>query len=114
MIGLYLFNIFFNCNVWLSFEELGIKIKVAVGSLLYRKALKLNGNSLTNTTMGRIITIINKDTDAMDLFMEYFNWVWIGIIQIVFICYLIYARIGIASVPGIVFFFIILPLQGKS
>ncbi|RZC40830.1 uncharacterized protein BDFB_005146, partial [Asbolus verrucosus] len=111
VIGLNVINLFFYHNYMLALTELGIKVRTAICSLLYRKSLKLNSESLSEVTVGKITTIITKDIDAFEMLIYYGNDIWIALVQTGIICYLIYSKIGVASFAGVIFFLIVLPIQ---
>lgn len=97
----------------LALTELGTRVRTAIASLLYRKSLKLSPQALSNVTVGKITTIITRDVDTFEMWIYYGNDIWIGLVQTVIICYLIYNKIGVSSFAGILFFLIVLPAQGK-
>ena len=111
VIGLTTLNLFFYYNCMLALTELGIRVRTSVCSLLYRKSLKLTLDSLSEVTVGKIITIMTKDVDVFFNFIYYGNDVWIPLVQTAVVCYLIYSKIGVAAFAGIGFFLIVLPLQ---
>lgn len=67
--------------------------------------------SLSEITMGKIITLITKDMFAIEMLILFGNDIWIGLIQTVLICYLIYAKIGVSAFAGVGFFLTVLPIQ---
>lgn len=113
VIGLNLFTVFVTNNYTLAAAQLAVRIRAAISSLLYRKSLKLSNESLSQITAGKIITITTKDLDILEIVISSGNDVWIGVLQTGLICYLIYCKIGIASLVGIILFFIVLPIQGN-
>ncbi|XP_044266668.1 probable multidrug resistance-associated protein lethal(2)03659 isoform X2 [Tribolium madens] len=111
VIGLRIVHVFFSNNLALALIELGLGVKAAICSLIYRKSLRLNSDCLAEVTVGKVTTIINKDVDAFQEFIAFGNDIWIAFIQTGIICYLIYRKIGIASWAGVIFFFAVLPIQ---
>ncbi|XP_063914042.1 probable multidrug resistance-associated protein lethal(2)03659 [Zophobas morio] len=111
VIGLTTLNLFFYNNCMLALTELGIRVRTSVCSLLYRKSLRLTPDSLSEVTVGRIITVMTKDVDIFTDFFYNGNYVWIPLVQTVVVGYLIYSKIGVAAFAGIGFFLIVLPLQ---
>ncbi|XP_063913978.1 probable multidrug resistance-associated protein lethal(2)03659 [Zophobas morio] len=111
VIGLNVFSILFFHNFRLYVLALGLGVKAAVSSLLYRKSLKLNCETLSQVTVGKITTVINRDVEIFQQFVSQGNDMWIALVQTFMICYLVYNKIGIASWAGITFFFVVLPLQ---
>lgn len=95
----------------LLIQQLGLRVRVAFCSLLYRKVLKLNATSLGNVTTGKIVTLITKDVHSFDSAIMFGNDLWIGVIQTTMIGYLMYSQIGVSAIIGLAFFVVMLPLQ---
>jgi ATP-binding cassette subfamily C (CFTR/MRP) protein 4 len=112
VIGLNIVNFVYTQNYLISLTEFGIRIRTAICSFVYRKALKMTETSLSDITMGKIITLITKDIMAIEMIVLFGNDIWIGLIQTAIICYLIYGKIGVAAFAGVGFFLVVLPLQG--
>ncbi|XP_015836093.1 probable multidrug resistance-associated protein lethal(2)03659 isoform X1 [Tribolium castaneum] len=111
VISLSVLDLIVKNNYKLAASQLAVRIKAAVSTLLYRKSLKLGNEALSEITAGKIITITSKDLDIVETVITEGNDIWIALLQTALICYLIYCQIGIASLSGIVFFFVVLPIQ---
>nr|XP_023012687.1 probable multidrug resistance-associated protein lethal(2)03659 [Leptinotarsa decemlineata]XP_023012688.1 probable multidrug resistance-associated protein lethal(2)03659 [Leptinotarsa decemlineata]XP_023012689.1 probable multidrug resistance-associated protein lethal(2)03659 [Leptinotarsa decemlineata]XP_023012690.1 probable multidrug resistance-associated protein lethal(2)03659 [Leptinotarsa decemlineata] len=98
-----------NYVIWMY--QLGLEIKTSFSSLLYRKALKLSPASISEITLGNIVTLITRDVHAFEQSIWFINETWIGSIQTCFICYLLYAKLGVVSFIGIGILLSVLPLQ---
>ncbi|XP_043486989.1 probable multidrug resistance-associated protein lethal(2)03659 [Polistes fuscatus] len=73
-----------NHHVQLRSQEIGMQIRVACSSLVYRKILRLNKISLTLTTNGgQIINILSNDMSRFDLVSPYLHYVCIAPIQVI-------------------------------
>ncbi|EFA04138.2 ATP-binding cassette sub-family C member 4 [Tribolium castaneum] len=111
VVGLGIVNFVYTQNYLIALTEFGIKIRTAVCSFIYRKALKMTEASLSDITMGKIVTLITKDIFAIEMVVHFGNDIWIGLVQTAIICGLIYGKIGVAAFAGVGFFLIVLPLQ---
>lgn len=100
-----------NCMFYIL--QLGIKIRTATCSLLYRKTLKLNQMNLMEMSTGKIATLISKDVFFLDAALMFGNDIWIGIIQVIIMTYLMYNAIGISAFVGVAFMIAVIPLQCK-
>ena len=114
VIILNLVNFIYTQNYLIALTEFGIRIRTAICSFIYRKSLKMTEKSLTDISMGKIVTLITKDIFAIEMIILFGNDIWIGLIQTALICYLIYGKIGVAAFAGVGFFLIILPLQSNN
>lgn len=98
-------------NYMLLINQLGLEVRAAFCSLLYRKSLRLSSFALGKITTGKIITLMTKDVMMFDGAIMFGNDLWIGVIQTTLIGYMIYRQIGIAAVIGLVVFIAMIPLQ---
>lgn len=113
LIGLNLLNIIYTHNYMLVVATLGLKVKTAFCSLMYRKSLKLTATSLTEIPIGKIVTLMTKDVVAFEKIIFYGNDIWIGFVQAAMVCYLIYDKMGVAAFAGVGFLLIVIPFQSK-
>ncbi|KAL9890469.1 probable multidrug resistance-associated protein lethal(2)03659 [Glossina fuscipes] len=92
--------------------HIGMKIRVAMCSMIYRKALRLSKTALGNTTAGQIVNLISNDVGRLDLAMLFIHYLWVGPLETLLITYLMYREIKIAAVFGVAFMLMFIPLQG--
>ncbi|CAG9831833.1 unnamed protein product [Diabrotica balteata] len=112
MIGVKAFHTIYFQNYHIYLTELALQIRISFSSLIYRKALKLSPKALENTSLGNIVTVINKDVQQFEHSIWMFNDLWISVLQTFVMCYLIYQRTGVASVVAILMLVLVIPVQG--
>lgn len=100
-----------NYMFWIM--ELGIRVRTAFCSLIYRKSLRLTQSSLSDISVGKLVTLITKDVNSFDAAIIFLNDMWISLILLSITSYLMYIKVGIAVFPGVIFLVLIIPLQGK-
>ncbi|XP_057334744.1 ATP-binding cassette sub-family C member 4-like [Microplitis mediator] len=94
-------------------QILGMRIRVACCSLIYRKSLKLSKPALDETPAGQVVNLLSNDVNRFDLLPVFVNYLWITPIQIIVIGYIIWRSIGIYTLVGYgVLFLITIPMQG--
>nr|XP_016930743.1 probable multidrug resistance-associated protein lethal(2)03659 isoform X1 [Drosophila suzukii] len=87
------------------------KMRVAMTSLIYRKALRLSKRALGETTSGHVVNLISNDIPRLDSGVYTVHYLWVGPLQVLLITYLMYQKIGIAAVFGMIFMLLLIPLQ---
>ncbi|XP_045508072.1 ATP-binding cassette sub-family C member 4-like [Colias croceus] len=94
-------------------QQFGMKLRVAVSTLMFRKIMRMNNGALGETTAGKVVNILSNDLQRFDLAFLFLNYVWIIPIQLVAVCYLGYVQAGYAALIGIAALMILaLPVQG--
>ncbi|KAL6423801.1 hypothetical protein ACFW04_010336 [Cataglyphis niger] len=100
-----------NHHSYVGLTEIGMRVRIASSSLMYRKILRLSKSS--TTTPGQIINLLSNDMSKFDQLFTFLHYIWIMPIQGAIIAYLIWQNVGIASLTGISLITIqTIPLQG--
>ncbi|XP_043470125.1 probable multidrug resistance-associated protein lethal(2)03659 [Leptopilina heterotoma] len=92
---------------------LGMKFRVSLCALIYRKLLRTSSSSKTETTAGQIVNYLSNDVMALELILVCFNYLWIGPIKTIIILYLMYTEVELSAVFGVIVLLILVPLQGS-
>ncbi|XP_025190824.1 multidrug resistance-associated protein 4-like, partial [Melanaphis sacchari] len=92
--------------------HLGMKIRVACCSAIYKKALKLSRASLCETTIGQVVNLISNDVNRFDTAFRFIQFLWIGPLQTILVTYFLWQEIGVSSIIGVTAFLALVPLQG--
>ncbi|XP_034041901.1 multidrug resistance-associated protein 4-like [Thalassophryne amazonica] len=94
-----------------SVQRAGMKIRVAMCHMIYRKALSLNSTALRNTTSGQIVNLLSSDVTKFDEVTLYLHFLWIAPVQAAAVIFLLWHVIGPSCLSGMVFVFILMPVQ---
>ncbi|KAF9793965.1 hypothetical protein SFRURICE_015617 [Spodoptera frugiperda] len=81
--------------------RIGMRIRIACCSLIYRKILKLNRAGLNNTEAGQVINLMSNDVNRFDLVTLFLNFIWITPIVVPVVCYLVWQHVGIATLAAL-------------
>ncbi|RZB38622.1 ABC tran domain containing protein, partial [Asbolus verrucosus] len=111
VIALNIVNSTYSHNYSLVMVELGIRIKFAFSSLIYRKILKLNSFHTSKIFTGKIVNLITKDVNNFDSAVFLLNDMWISLTQLTITILVIYYRFGIAIIGGVSFIIFALSVQ---
>ncbi|CAK9794749.1 ATP-binding cassette sub-family C member 4 [Anthophora plagiata] len=104
---------FINHHSNLGLMEVGMRMRVACSSLMYRKILRLSKTSTNVTTPGQIINLLSNDVSRFEQLFITLHYIWILPIQGALIAFMIWKSVGIASLAGVFLITIqTVPLQG--
>ncbi|KAL7728494.1 hypothetical protein ACLKA6_012509 [Drosophila palustris] len=81
---------------------IGARMRIACSSLIYRKTLRLSMKAAGQTSAGYLINLLSNDVNRLDNGFFYMHWIWIMPIHAVLTCYLIWLRIGIPALVGVI------------
>ncbi|KOC62298.1 Multidrug resistance-associated protein 4 [Habropoda laboriosa] len=94
-------SVFIMHHAGLLSQQMGMKIRVASCSLIYRKILRLSNAALTQITSGQVVNLLSNDVSRFDELCYYLNFIWITPIQVIFVTTIIWYKVGISSMVGI-------------
>lgn len=93
--------------------HLGMKVRVACCSLIYRKSLKLSKSALVDTTVGQMVNLLSNDVNRFDMSVIHLHNIWVAPVQLAITVYLLYTTLGLTSLVGIAFLVLFIPFQRK-
>ncbi|KAF5283712.1 hypothetical protein FQR65_LT13747 [Abscondita terminalis] len=91
--------------------HVGMKMRVACCSLIYRKALKLSKSSLGQTTVGQIVNLLSNDVNRFDVAVLFAHQLWVGPLETFVVTYFMYEEVGISALLGVIFLLLFIPVQ---
>ncbi|XDB55924.1 hypothetical protein AB1E18_009386 [Capra hircus] len=94
-------------------QRLGMRLRVAVCHMIYRKALRLSRSAMGKTTTGQVVNLLSNDVNRFDQVMMFLHYLWVGPLQAVTVIALLWMEIGISCLPGIAVLIILLLLQSS-
>ncbi|XP_041674410.1 probable multidrug resistance-associated protein lethal(2)03659 [Drosophila eugracilis] len=106
-----LFSVLMFHPFMMGMMHLAMKMRVAVSTAIYRKALRLSRTALGDTTTGQVVNLISNDLGRFDRALIHFHFLWLGPLELLISLYFLYQQIGIASLYGIGILILYLPLQ---
>lgn len=94
-------------------QHIGMKMRIASCSLMYRKALLLELCSVEGGgTVGQVINLMSNDVSRFDLLPHFIQYIWISPIQFCVILYFLYRELRYSAFIGSIAIFSCLPMQG--
>lgn len=104
-------SVLFMHSYMLSQLHLGMKLRVAACSMVYRKSLRLSKTALGDTTAGQVVNLLSNDVGRLDLAVLFVHYLWIGPLETIVVTYLMYREIGLSAIFGVIFLLLFIPLQ---
>lgn len=112
--GVVLTNVFavlFTHPAMLGNMHMGMKIRIAMCGLVYRKALRLSKLAMGQSTTGQMVNLITNDVSRFDNFTIYLHYLWVGPIETIVVTYFMYEQIGYSCFLALAVLLIFFPLQ---
>ncbi|KAF9438262.1 hypothetical protein BGZ76_008903, partial [Entomortierella beljakovae] len=91
----------------------GMRVRAALITALYRKALRLSNTSRQEFTVGEIVNHMSIDTQRIENVVNYLHALWSSIFQMAITLYLLYTTLGWSVFVGIGVMSLMVPLNGK-
>ncbi|XP_021376611.1 multidrug resistance-associated protein 4-like isoform X5 [Mizuhopecten yessoensis] len=92
-------------------QRIGMQMRVACCSLLYRKSLRLSNTALGQTTTGQIVNLMSNDVNRFDTAVLFLHFLLIGPCQVIAVLVILWLLMGPSSIAGIGLLLIIIPSQ---
>nr|AAI50823.1 ATP-binding cassette, sub-family C (CFTR/MRP), member 4 [Mus musculus] len=89
----------------------GMRLRVAMCHMIYRKALRLSNSAMGKTTTGQIVNLLSNDVNKFDQVTIFLHFLWAGPLQAIAVTVLLWVEIGISCLAGLAVLVILLPLQ---
>ncbi|KAK5646964.1 hypothetical protein RI129_005428 [Pyrocoelia pectoralis] len=91
--------------------HIGMKMRVACCSLVYRKVLRLSKAALGETTIGQMVNLLSNDVNRFDIAVLFAQYLCIGPLQVLAASYFMYQQVGVSAIIGVIALLLFVPLQ---
>ncbi|CAN0562585.1 unnamed protein product [Rangifer tarandus platyrhynchus] len=92
-------------------QRVGMRLRVAVCHMIYRKSLRLSSSAMGKTTTGQIVNLLSNDVSRFDQVTMFLHYLWVGPLQAVTVTALLWMEIGMSCLAGMAVLIILLLLQ---
>ncbi|CAE7200833.1 unnamed protein product [Rhizoctonia solani] len=93
----------------------GVLLRTALITSVFSRALSLTSRARTvgGMTAGKFVGLISTDVSRIDYCAGYFHMAWTAPLQMAICLILLCINLGWSALPGLAFFVVLSPLQGK-
>ncbi|KAG5885795.1 hypothetical protein JTB14_031512 [Gonioctena quinquepunctata] len=103
---------FLNHNGNHGLAVVGMRVRVAVSSLVYRTMLKLDKKSLGETASGQVINLLSNDVNRFDSVAIMLHTLWVLPFQVAVATYFLWQQVQISCLTGVLTMAVVsLPVQ---
>uniref|UniRef100_A0A4W2CYB0 Uncharacterized protein n=1 Tax=Bos indicus x Bos taurus TaxID=30522 RepID=A0A4W2CYB0_BOBOX len=92
-------------------QRVGMRLRVAVCHMIYRKALRLSSSAMGKTSTGQIVNLLSNDVNRFDQVTMFLHYLWVGPLQAIAVTTLLWMEIGMPCLAGMAVLIILLLLQ---
>ncbi|XP_037285276.2 ATP-binding cassette sub-family C member 4 isoform X2 [Rhipicephalus microplus] len=105
-------HIFTHHPYFFNMQRMGMRIRIACCSLVYRKALRLSQAALSKTAVGQMVNLLSNDVNRFDQSVLFVPYLVAGPLQTAVITWVLWQHLGISCIAGISFILLYIPFQG--
>ncbi|XP_055381374.1 ATP-binding cassette sub-family C member 4-like [Condylostylus longicornis] len=91
--------------------EIGLRVRVGLSGLIYRKILKVSKSSSSDGLSAKIINVLSNDVSKFDYVFSFVHDALVGPMQVIVLGYLAYLEMGYASFVGIGLLLFFIPIE---
>ncbi|CAG9783009.1 unnamed protein product [Diatraea saccharalis] len=95
-----------NNHVNLAQGRIGMRVRIACCSLIYRKILKLDRIGMSKTETGQVINLMSNDVNRFDMVALFLNYLWVMPIVVPVVSYLIWQHVTYAVFAALLVIFV--------
>ncbi|XP_068902436.1 ATP-binding cassette sub-family C member 4-like isoform X2 [Tenebrio molitor] len=111
---LNLLRVLYTHHLYSELVSLGIKVRIACSSLVYRKYLKLKKETCQKFTLGQMVNLLSNDVERFIDVLVFFHNTWIGPVKILVGLYYLDVVLGKTVIVGFLILFLFIFLQAYT
>uniref|UniRef100_A0AAY4E2R3 Multidrug resistance-associated protein 4 n=1 Tax=Denticeps clupeoides TaxID=299321 RepID=A0AAY4E2R3_9TELE len=92
-------------------QRAGMKLRVAMCHMIYKKALSLSSTAMGQTTTGQIVNLLSNDVNKFEEVFIFLHFLWVGPLQAAAVIGLLWQEIGPSCIAGMATLLFLMPLQ---
>lgn len=91
----------------------GMKVRVAICNMIYKKSLRLSQTALLDTAPGKMVNLLSNDVSRFDIVTVVINSIWSAPLSTLLAGIMLWREAQWAGILGLVIVFIVVPFQSK-
>lgn len=91
-----------------------MKVRIAVCSAVYRKALRLSKTALGDTSPGKVVNLLSNDVSRFDIVSVFVHSMWSAPLLTLIVGYLLWVESGYGGLIGMFVIFVVTPIQAYT
>ncbi|XP_076453870.1 ATP-binding cassette sub-family C member 4-like isoform X2 [Babylonia areolata] len=103
---------FTHAYYFFAVARIGMQMRVACSSLMFKKAVWLNNSGMSQTTTGHIVNLMSNDVSRFDKGAMFLHFLVIGPLQAIVVLVILWIKLGPSVVGGFVVVLLLIPVQG--
>ncbi|XP_023933062.1 multidrug resistance-associated protein 4-like isoform X4 [Lingula anatina] len=107
-----MFLAIFHHPYFFGVQRIGMWLRIASCSLIYKKSLRLSHSSLGKTTTGQIVNLMSNDVNRFDQAVIFLHFLWIGPLEAIAALVILWYMLGPACLAGYAVLVLLIPVQG--
>ncbi|XP_070581498.1 multidrug resistance-associated protein 1-like [Ptychodera flava] len=92
--------------------KVGMRIRTATMSAVYRKTLTLTNDARKSSTVGEIVNVMAEDAQRLMDVCTYINMVWSSPLQLILSLYFLWQTLGPSVLAGLAVLLLMIPING--
>ncbi|XP_039283752.1 multidrug resistance-associated protein 1 isoform X2 [Nilaparvata lugens] len=106
MLQTFLLSQYFNCMFLV-----GLRIRTALISAIYRKAMVMSNSARKESTVGEIVNLMSVDAQRFMDLLTYLNMIWSAPLQIFLALFFLWQTLGASVLAGLAVMIIMIPIN---
>ncbi|XP_036735437.2 ATP-binding cassette sub-family C member 3 isoform X3 [Manis pentadactyla] len=91
---------------------IGLKLRVGITGVIYRKALVITNSVKRESTVGEIVNLISVDAQRFMDLAPFLNLIWSAPLQVILAIYFLWQILGPSVLAGVALIVLLIPLNG--
>ena len=93
--------------------HMGMRIAVAMSSLIYRKTMRIETATNSSHSLGQMVNLLSNDVIRLDLVCHFIHFIWAAPIQLLSVLIITWYTVGKSTLAGAIILIIYTSFQSE-